>query len=165
MKDYSKVTTNELIDQILEENEVYLWTELSKISKLTTTILRVHGQSHPELNKVFKFFHIIKMESELHLIREETILYPAVEEYLESESREDLYKAIDLIGDLESEHSSILDLLEKLKDLTNNYTIPDDGCPTYETTYNKLYDLDADLRQHINLEKNQLFSRIKEEKN
>lgn len=161
MKDYSKLTTNELIDQILEENETYLWTELSKISKLTTTILRVHGQSHPELNQVFKLFHSLKIEAELHLIKEETILYPRVEDYLETKSKEDLEKAINLIGELELDYSNILKLLEKLKEVTNNYTIPDDGCPTYETTYNKLYDLDADLIQHINLEKNELFSRIK----
>lgn len=161
VKDYSKFTTNELIDQILEENEEYLWTELSRISKLTTTILKVHGQSHPELNKVFKLFHILKMEAELHLIKEETIFYPVVEEYLELKTKEDLDKVINQIVELESDHSNILDLLEKLKEVTNNYTIPDDGCPTYETSYNKLYDLDADLTHHINLEKDEFFPRLK----
>lgn len=157
MKDYKRLTTNELIDQILEENEEYLWTELPKISKLTTTILRVHGPSHPELSKVFRLFHTLKMEIDLHLIKEETILYPAIEDYLESKSEEDLARAKKLIDELKSDHENILDLLKELKEITNDYTIPDDGCPTYETTYNKLYDLDGDLRQHLQVEKDVLF--------
>lgn len=160
-KDWREVPTNELVDHIVNDHHGYLWTELPKISKLTTTILRVHGPHHPELGKVHKLFNTVKMELEEHLMKEESIQYPAIEEYLKSESRVDLEKAVNIIDELEKEHTGAGNIFKELRDITNDFALPEDACGTYELTYSKIQEMEADLFQHIHLENNILFPRLR----
>lgn len=160
-KDWSQAPFDEIVDQIVNKHHAYLWGELPKISALSTTILRVHGEHHPELSKVHKLFHTLKMELEEHLTKEENIQYPAIRKYLETRSKADLEKAINIIDELEEEHTGAGDILKELREVTEDYEIPDDVCPTFETTYAKLQELELDLFQHIHLENNILFPRLR----
>ena len=49
--------------------------------------------------------------------------------------------------------------LAKLREVTNNYTLPADACPTFRAMYEELQRMEADLHQHIHLENNILFPR------
>lgn len=159
-KNWQEASTSELVDQIINKHHAYLWAELPRISELTTLILRVHGSKHPELSKVHKLFHTLKMELESHLAKEETIQYPAIRRYLESKAAADLNDAVRIIEELEEEHTGAGDILKELRIVTNDYTIPDDVCETFELTYTKLQEMEADLFQHIHLENNILFPRL-----
>lgn len=161
-KNWKEAPFDELVDQIVNKHHAYLWEELPKISSLSTTILRVHGEHHPELSKVHKLFHTLKMELEEHLNKEETMQYPAIREYLKTKSKTDLEKAKNIIEELEKEHTGAGDILKELRKITKDYEIPDDVCPTFETTYAKLQELESDLFQHIHLENNILFPRLRE---
>lgn len=161
-KDYREVPTNELVDHIVNDHHGYLWAELPKISRLTTTILRVHGPNHPELAKVHKLFHTVKMELEGHLAKEESIQYPAIEKFLASNSKNDLENAVNIIDELETEHTNAGEILRELREVTNDYALPEDACGTYEMTYSKLQEMEGDLFQHIHLENNILFPRLRE---
>lgn len=160
-KNWLEAETDDIIEQILNKHHAYLWSELPVIGKLSTTILRVHGQHHPELSKVHRLFNTLKMELEDHLTKEETIQYPAIKEYLKSGSLDDLKKAVDIINDLEAEHTGAGDILKELREITKDYNIPEDVCETFEKTYNKLQELEADTFQHIHLENNILFPRLR----
>lgn len=160
-KNWVEAGTDEIIEQILNKHHAYLWSELPVISKLSTTILRVHGPHHPELSKVHKLFNTLKMELEDHLAKEETIQYPAIKEYQKTNSLDDLNKAVNIINDLENEHTGAGNILKELREVTNDYKIPDDVCETFEKTYKKLQELEADLFQHIHLENNILFHRLR----
>lgn len=159
-ENWKEASTEELIDQIINKHHAYLWTALPQISKLTTLILRVHGANHPELSKVHKLFHTLKMELELHLAKEETIQYPAIKKYLESNSETDLNEAIKVINELEEEHTEAGNILKELRIVTNDYKIPADVCETFEATYANLKEMENDLFQHIHLENNILFPRL-----
>ncbi|MBU5312696.1 iron-sulfur cluster repair di-iron protein [Tissierella carlieri] len=152
----------ELVEYIINKHHAYLWDELPRISKLTTTILKVHGQSHPELSKVHKLFNTLKMELEEHLNKEETMQYPAVREYARTKSYADLERAINIINELEKEHTGAGDILKELRIVTDDYKIPDDVCPTFELTYEKLQEMESDLFKHIHLENNILFPRLRQ---
>lgn len=160
-KNWVEAETDEIIEQILNKHHAYLWSELPVIAKLSTTILRVHGSHHPELSKVNRLFNTLKMELEDHLTKEETIQYPAIKEYQKTWALDDLNKAVDIINDLETEHTGAGNILKELREVTNDYKIPDDVCQTFEKTYNKLQELEADLFQHIHLENNILFHRLR----
>jgi iron-sulfur cluster repair di-iron protein len=153
---------DELVDHIVNVHHGYLYENLPKISELTTKILRVHGGHHPELSKVHKLFHTVKMELDAHLIEEETIQYPAIKEYLKSNSEADLDKAINIINQLQDEHTGAGDILKELRRVTNDYNAPTDGCNTYKLTYAKLEEMESDIFQHIHLENNILFPRLLE---
>lgn len=158
-KNWVEAPFDELVDHIVNVHHGYLYENLPKISELTTKILRVHGGNHSELSKVHKLFHTVKMELEAHLIEEETIQYPAIKEYLRSNSEVDLDKAINIINQLQDEHTGAGDILKELRKVTNDYKAPSDGCNTYKLTYAKLEEMESDIFQHIHLENNILFPR------
>jgi len=161
-KNWVEAPFDELVDHIVNVHHGYLYENLPKISELTTKILRVHGGNHPELSKVHKLFHTVKMELEAHLIEEETIQYPAIKAYLRSNSEVDLDKAINIINQLQDEHTGAGDILKELRKVTNDYKAPSDGCNTYKLTYAKLEEMESDIFQHIHLENNILFPRLSE---
>lgn len=159
-KNWADASFAELVDHIINKHHSYLYENLPKISKLTTTILKVHGGNQPELSKVHKLFHIIKMELDEHLIKEETIQYPAIKEYVKSKNKTDLDKAVNIINELKDEHTGAGDILKELREITNDYDIPADVCGTFELTYGKLQEMESDLFEHIHLESNILFPRL-----
>lgn len=57
------------------------------------------------------------------------------------------------------EHETVGDLLQELRALSSNYTVPADGCISYQTLYRALEAFEKDLHQHIHLENNILFPR------
>lgn len=153
---------NELIDYIFKKHHGYLKEELPYLGKLVKTIYRVHGGHHPELTQVFELFNSLKADLDSHLSKEGTLQYPVIEKYLESKSKEDLKKAINIIDELVNEHIESVEILSELRKVTRNYVIPDDVCPTFELTYQKIQELEADLFEHIQLENNILFPRLRE---
>lgn len=159
-KDWREVPTGELVEHILDTHHAYLWSELPRISEYVTKILRVHGEHHPELNQVHKLFHMVKMELEEHLVKEETIQYPAIFKYLGNKEALDLEKAVKVISELEAEHTAAGDVLKELRKVTKDYQLPDDVCRSYELTFMKLEEMESDIFQHIHLENNILFPRL-----
>lgn len=159
-RNWQEAPLGELVDHIVNRYHAYLGVELPIISELTTKILRVHGENHPELSKVHKLFHSLKMELEQHLIKEETIQYPAIKEYEVNKTKEALNKAVKITSELEDEHTGAGDILKELRKITNDYQVPKDGCNSYRLTYSKLEDLENDTFQHIHLENNILFPRL-----
>ncbi len=158
--DWTSVSLTDLIDHIVNTHHSYLYENLPVISELLTKTLRAHGNAHPEIQEVYKLFHLLKMELDSHLIKEETVQYPAIEEYEKSNSIADLENAILISKELETEHTGAGDILKKLRKITNEYIIPADACNTYKLTYEKLEDLESDLFEHIHLENNILFPRL-----
>lgn len=158
--DFLSMPIDKLSEYIVNTHHAYLNVNMPKISELTKTILRVHGAHHPELAKVHKLFSMVRMELEEHLIKEETIQYPAIYDYTESLSQESLKKAINIINELQEEHVGAGDIIKELRDVTNDYSLPKDACSTYKKTYIMLQEFESDLFQHIHLESNILFPRL-----
>jgi regulator of cell morphogenesis and NO signaling len=63
---------------------------------------------------------------------------------------------------MEDEHTHAGDLIKKIRSLTNGYTPPSGACPTYRVTHKRLQEFDQDLMQHIHLENNVLFRKVKD---
>lgn len=159
-RNWLEAPLDELVEQIINVHHAYLYENLPRISELTTKILRVHGEKHPELSKVHQLFHTIKMELDAHLIEEETVQYPAIKAYSISNNEADLVKAIGIIEKLQDEHTGAGNILKELRDITNDYKVPAGACTTYRLTYSKLEEMESDIFQHIHLENNILFPRL-----
>ena len=56
-----------------------------------------------------------------------------------------------------NEHSAEGDRFRIIEEITDNYTVPSDGCTTYKVTYSMLKEFQDDLHLHIHLENNILF--------
>lgn len=63
------------------------------------------------------------------------------------------------------EHDAAGYILERMREASFDYTVPEDGCISYKTLYSALTALEVDLHQHIHLENNILFPRAIEQEN
>ncbi|GAB6098259.1 iron-sulfur cluster repair di-iron protein [Halanaerocella petrolearia] len=160
--DWKKSSLTELTEHIINNHHAYLYDELPKLNKLVVKILRVHGNKHKDtLSKVHKLFNELRIELEQHLITEEEMLFPLIKEYEKGSSNVSLKRIVDIIEQLEGEHDGAGDILKEIREITDQYLVPDDVCTTFRSTYDRLINLESDLFQHIHLENNILFPRLK----
>jgi regulator of cell morphogenesis and NO signaling len=58
---------------------------------------------------------------------------------------------------MEQEHESAGAAVARIRELTNGYTVPEDGCTTYRVCFEELAAFERDLHAHVHLENNVLF--------
>ncbi|GAA0371881.1 iron-sulfur cluster repair di-iron protein [Bacillus horti] len=151
------VPSDKLIDHIVHTHHGYLRQELPVLSSFITKVSRVHGEAHPELIELNLLFHQMKVELEQHLIEEEEILFPLIKRkdgQAFSPSEKSLFEKA------ETEHSTVGEILQKMRSITQDYTLPEGACGTYTLSFQKLELLEADIFQHVHLENNILFTRF-----
>ncbi len=149
---FNQMSVEVLTDYIEDTHHSYLRKVLPEIADLLATILRVHGMKHKELFEVYKVFGTLKTDLEQHLLKEEAMLFPTMEE---GAGKEEQIK--ELAEEIIREHEGAGELLERLRVLTKDYQIPADTCATFAKTYVMLEEVEKDLHQHIHLENNILL--------
>lgn len=158
--DWAKEKPSRLVDYIVGTHHAYLKQELPKISELLFKILEVHGKGHQELFKVHKLFNTLRTELEEHLVKEEELLFPLIKVYEGARCNENKEKLLNLLDELEKEHTGAGDIIKELREVTGHYIAPKDACTTFVLAYKKLMALEQDTFQHIHLENNILFKGI-----
>ncbi|HEX3023269.1 MAG TPA: iron-sulfur cluster repair di-iron protein [Lachnospiraceae bacterium] len=137
---------------IEDTHHAFLRRSLPETADLLATILRVHGKNHMELFDVYRLFGQMKTDLEQHLMKEETMIFPEISE------KSTKSEWIALMEEILREHEAVGDILRKLREVTDNYSIPEGVCNTFRQTYVNLEEIEKDLHQHIHLENNILFS-------
>ncbi|MTI48714.1 iron-sulfur cluster repair di-iron protein [Sporosalibacterium faouarense] len=161
-KDWTQESYTDLIDYIVNKHHSYMKEVLPITTDLVSKILQVHyEESGDVLSKVHSLFNSLRTEIEAHLIKEEEILFPRIKEYEKAPSKSLLDEAIKVMEETENEHDNAGDILKEIRKITNDYEVPSTGCFTFEKTYEKLQNIESDLFQHIHLENNILFERLK----
>ena len=156
----ASATDIELIDFYIMPHHVFTKQILPEISELAGTILRVHGANHKELFMIHKLIRNLEADLEQHLIKEETMLFPAMKDYAKGLDKAKLEYVKEQIAETEEEHDTAGSILKELRNITHEYSVPEDGCATYELTFELLQRLENDLFEHIHLENNILFKRF-----
>lgn len=149
--DFENMNNSDLIEYIVNVHHSYLNEHLPLISEISNNVLRVHGSNHAELFDVHKLFHSLKSELEQHLIKEEVSLFPSMEENDDNKK---------LVNQIEDEHEVAGGILKELRLVTQNYSVPQDGCNSYKKLYSELEKLEKDIFSHIHLENNILHKRF-----
>jgi regulator of cell morphogenesis and NO signaling len=149
---FAEMSVEALTDYIEDTHHSYLREALPDIADLLSTILRVHGMNHKELFEVYKIFGTLKTDLEQHLLKEEAMLFPTMEEGTGKEA-----EIKELATEIIREHEGAGALLERLRAITKDYQVPADACGTFAKTYAMLEELEKDLHQHIHLENNILL--------
>lgn len=154
---------DELTRYIVRRHHAYVRSQLPLIAAHLARLVRVHGARHPELASIAMHFGQIASELQMHLVKEEEILFPYIRA-LAAASEQGTGAPPNMFGTvmnpirmMESEHTSAGNELETLKSLTGHFTVPADGCTTYRVCFEELAAFDRDLRMHIHLENNILF--------
>ena len=150
-----------LADYIVQNHHSYVRKSIPEIQRLLDKVCDAHGSDLVELVQIRKAFLDLSEELMQHMDKEETILFPAIQKSDLSQNPLPASALRAPVGVMEREHAIAGDLIKQIRALSDNYTAPEYACPTFQVTYQKLQQFDADLMQHIHLENNVLFTRFK----
>jgi regulator of cell morphogenesis and NO signaling len=149
-----------LVDHIVTTHHAYLREEFPRLTKMTERVAQVHGERHSELPEVRDVFAALRNELEMHMQKEEQILFPMIKQ-LDSGGAGGAAGHCGTIANpinmMEQEHDSAGDALGTLRKLTGGFAVPVDACNTYRVMLDSLAKLEVDLHQHIHKENNILF--------
>ena len=156
-----------LANYIVQNHHMYVKKATPQILFLANKVETAHGHRHPELAEIKRQFKILSDELEKHMYKEEIILFPTVinlakhhnnlsvhhEKFTEGVG----FRLMDLIEAMETEHESAGQCLRKMREASNEYSLPPEACNSYRLLYERLQEFEEDLHTHIHLENNILF--------
>ncbi|EIJ82218.1 iron-sulfur cluster repair di-iron protein [Bacillus methanolicus PB1] len=160
VKNWSQASYSELVDHIIQKHHRYLAEELPQLSPYVTKVMRVHGARHPHLLQIHTLYNQLKTELEQHTIKEEIESFPFILQFEENRTMENYEKMKQVVADLVQEHDTAGDIIKEIREITSDFTPPQDACKTYQLVYKRLEALETDLFEHIHLENNILFPRV-----
>jgi regulator of cell morphogenesis and NO signaling len=152
-ENWNEAPIPELIEYIVTNYHRALEEELPRLEFMARKVLRVHGDKMPEvLPELVSTLLELRSELEDHMEKEEKIVFPML---LKGEGA----VATGPIDVLEDEHTAAGKALRHLRELTDDYRVPDGACNTWRALWHGLAALEVSLHQHIHLENNILFPR------
>jgi regulator of cell morphogenesis and NO signaling len=149
----------DLIRHIVTRHHGYLKSELPLLAQRLTKVVQVYGETEG-LAGLKDVFTALRAELELHLHKEEVILFPYVERLVAGGPA---VAPCGWIGQpiavMEHEHEDAGEALRRIRAITRNFEVPEGACITYRSLLAGLEELEHDLHMHIHLENNILFPR------
>lgn len=151
-----------LSDYIVNTHHHYVRKYLPEIKGYAIKVAQVHGDVHPELAEVKELVLQVDEELTQHMVDEENILFPLIKKIeLAATDKKGLPAAdkpfASIVAETEEEHDHVGRAMEEIRRLTQNYTVPADGCASYKLLFKMLEEFESDLFIHIHLENNILF--------
>jgi regulator of cell morphogenesis and NO signaling len=160
---YNEWELDFLVQYIINNHHAYVRKAIPQIQAHCKKVATVHGDNHPHMKKVKELFDEVAEEMQSHMQKEETILFKIIRYLVDSQRFNEKPKTGGFgsvknpIDAMESEHDMAGGKMEQIRDLTNNYTLPEDACSTFALTYKQLDEFEKDLHKHVHLENNILF--------
>lgn len=159
--DAAAMSLIELVDHIEQTHHAYLRSEFPRLEGMTKKVASIHGEKNPRLHRIREVFLAMVTELSSHMMKEEQILFPMVRQ-LDASDTAPMFHCGSLanpIRQMESEHTQAGSTLEELRELSDDYTLPDWACATYQAMLDAFVRLEDDLHLHIHKENNVLFPR------
>jgi regulator of cell morphogenesis and NO signaling len=151
---------DELMDHILQKHHTFMHAELPRIGQMLDKVGHAHGAAHGAmLAQLSEVYRNLRAEIQTHLAKEEDVTFPAIRQLLASQFDERVQRTV---RELEHEHEIAGAALARLREITHDYALPGDACTTFAGLFTALQDLERDLHQHIHLENNILFPRVRQ---
>lgn len=154
-RDPREMSTPALIGHIITKHHEYLRKSLPFVESLAAKVSRVHGDHNPRLRELDTVVRELSAALLPHLDEEEQTLFPklmsnpAASEALSAE-----------LANVHEEHLLVGALLERMRDATENYQLPDWACNSYRTLFSELSQLEGDVLEHVHLETHVLEPRF-----
>jgi regulator of cell morphogenesis and NO signaling len=156
--DWTEASLGELIDHIVDTHHAYLRNELAPLEQLLSRVANAHGSEVSWLAPTLEVFQTLKLDLQTHMMSEEERVFPSIRA-LETDDASNIDE--NGVEKMIGEHDDTGTALERLRDLTNDYTPPENACPKFRAAMERLRELEMDLHQHIHKENNILFPRAR----
>jgi regulator of cell morphogenesis and NO signaling len=162
---YADWDLNFLTQYIVNNHHTYVKNAIPEITAHLIKVNNAHGNKYSYLLEVQNTFALVAEEMMSHMTKEERVLFPIIKYLTESQRFNEKPKTggygtiKNPIRQMEAEHVTAGGAMGKIRELTNNYTLPADACTTFQVTYKELDEFEKDLHKHVHLENNILFPR------
>ena len=163
--DFQKISLIELISYIVETHHKYTKDTMHRLDDLILKVCKAHSEKHPEISQLYSLYCHLCADLVPHLMKEEVVLFPYITR-LELASKENSPFQMPPFGTVKNpvrmmtqEHETAGEILSKMREVTNDYKVPEDACNSFRALYYELEEIEKDLHMHIHLENNVLFSR------
>lgn len=154
---------DELAEHIVNRHHRYVDNALPVLRELTAKVARVHGEKHPELLEIAFHFNAVAQELQLHMHKEEQILFPYIRK-MAAAGRDNSAMPFPVFGTvenpvrmMEAEHENAGEIMAEIRRLSDDFRAPAEACTSYRVLFAKLHEFEQDLHRHIHLENNILF--------
>lgn len=157
-----------LTRHIVDTHHKYVRDTIPVVLGWLDRLVERHGGHHPELREVRSVFQTLAADMMSHMAKEETLLFPAIDELAREQRVGGHLPAgpfatiLHPVRVMEDDHQLAAGLLERLRDVTSGYQVPADGCATYKACYAELSRFEQDLHRHVHLENHVLFPKALE---
>jgi regulator of cell morphogenesis and NO signaling len=152
-----------IIDHIINTHHRYAKQNAVVIYELSQKVAHRHSKNHPEFatlaTEIFFFLHDLLN----HIIKEEKTLFPNIRQLMKSRKilGSPAHTTFGAMGDsvrlIQEHHRAVGKELKALRQLTDNYTLPEDACNLCGHLFKKMQEFETDLLIHVDLESNIFF--------
>ena len=163
-QDWNLTSLTELADHIEQTHHVFMKTQLPRLAGLLDKTLQAHGEKHGDMLRGLQHSLLsLKSDIEMHLAKEEQILFPLIRQMEAFHAGQGPTPEMHCgtignpIRQMEHEHDAAGQFLVQMRQVSDDYTLPDDACPTFTALFEGLEAMEKDLHEHIHLENNILF--------
>lgn len=156
-----------LTDYIINTHHSYLKDNMPMIYGMALTVAEQQEPKNPAITTLAGHLEYFFSALHDHMLKEEEEFFPLVRKITASKKKHGRLIVTcqpplgERISKMVQEHKEIGDSLKFIKKLTDNYKLPDDAANTSTFLYAKLIEFENDLVQHIHLENNILFPKLK----
>lgn len=159
---FNEMDEQQLISYILIHHHFYVKQSMPTILSHVQKVATKHGSRYPYMINVLALFSSVMEEMTLHMQKEEMILFPRIKEVgqlYNSSHKTGLAEGYisGPVNVMEQEHEHAGEALYEIRQLTGNYTPPEDACTTFKVALAELKEFEEDLHKHVHLENNLLF--------
>ncbi|MCX7626228.1 MAG: hemerythrin domain-containing protein [Candidatus Sumerlaeaceae bacterium] len=153
----------EIIAHVLEQHHRFLRQELPRLQLL------LHRAANRDMvrtifpaNTLLETFVGLKAEIDVHLLKEEEVLFPLAQEIERAVRPLGIHcqSVRNPIGVMMVEHENAKSALAEIRSITQDFTPPAESFPLVDAIYAALRQLEADLLAHIREEDDILFPRL-----
>jgi regulator of cell morphogenesis and NO signaling len=164
--DWVNMPIRQFVQHILKRHHEYLKSELPRLRPFLDKMALKHGERDGGLtSELHAVYCGLQEELELHLHKEEMILFPFIESYEAADTagtpppRPPFGTVANPVQMMLQEHDGAIAALDEMRRITRDYAPADYACDNFRMVFRSLEEMDADLREHIRLENTFLFPR------
>jgi regulator of cell morphogenesis and NO signaling len=161
-RDWASASLTDLSNHIEQTHHAYLKQELPRLELLINKIAYKHGTARPQLIELAATFKAFKAELESHMQKEEVVLFPICRQLESAKAPTGFHcgSVQNPVTVMIREHDDAGYALKRMRELTDDYTVPADACSTYRATFDSLRELELDMHRHVHKENSILFPKV-----
>lgn len=155
---FSVMSCQQLINHIIANHHTYVRECSPTIKEHVDRVAFKHGDRFPWMKEVAEDFTLVYTDLLTHMQKEELILFPRIAHLeLQGSTQVPATYLSAPINAMEAEHEEAGQYMQRIKELTNNFTPPENACTTHRVSLLELKAFEENLHQHVHLENNILF--------